>query len=55
MKFGLRKFSPRKRMSSRITGRGTRAIKRALIPRIWKKRNGMVNKSKKSSVQSYLQ
>lgn len=50
MKFGLRRFSTKKRISSRITGRGIRSIKRALIPRIWKKRNGLVNKSKKSSI-----
>lgn len=43
MKFGFRKFSPKKRISSRITGRGTRNIKRMLIPRIWQKRNGMDN------------
>lgn len=50
MKFGLRGFNAKKRISSRITGRGTRGIKRILIPRIWKKRDGLVNKSKKSSV-----
>lgn len=50
MKYGLRKFSPKKRISSRIIGRGTRAIKRALIPRLWKKRNRVADKSKKSSI-----
>ena len=41
MKFGIRNPNIKKRISSRTTSRGTRTIKKALIPRIWKKRNGM--------------
>lgn len=50
MKFGVRGFSPKKRISSKIKGRYTRGIKRQLIPRIWKKRNGMAKKSEKSKL-----
>ena len=50
MKFGLRGFSVKKRISSRIKGRGTRNIKRLFIPRVWKKRNRMVKESEKGKL-----
>jgi len=50
MKSGMRKFSANKRVSSRITGRGKRTIKRMVVPRILKKRNGIFKKFKKISI-----
>lgn len=49
MKFGLRGFSSKKRISSRLTGRGTRTIKKMLIPGYGTKGVGWINNPKKAS------
>lgn len=49
MKFGLRTFSAKKRISSRLTGTAKRTLKRAIIPGYGKKGIGWINNPKKAT------
>lgn len=52
MKFGIRKLSPKKRFSSKIKGKGTRSLKRMIIPGYGRKGMGLITNPKKSAYNS---
>ena len=54
MKYGMRKPSWKKSLSARTKGRVTRAVKKALIPRLWQEGHGVVA-SQAQAVQHNLQ
>lgn len=52
MKFGIRKVSPKKRFSNKIKGKGTRSLKRMIIPGYGRKGMGLITNPKKSAYNS---